>query len=138
MYLAQRKLLHKWWPQSRHLPMSVHPVCAEQQKFVSEKRCWCSAGIQRRCHMTDCQPPDNWWPVQRLGQPCGADEVVDAVLGLHTRVAQLYQNFRSLLGTAAEFQTANEGTSSWRNVSRRMEVSVRPRLALCCVKRFKV
>lgn len=56
------------------------------------------------------------------------------MLGLKTKVAQLYHNFKSLLGTAAEFQTANEGTSSWRNVSRRMEVSVSPGLALCCVK----
>ena len=58
---------------------------------------------------------------------------MDAVLGLKSKVTQLYQNFKSLLGTAAEFQTANEGTSSWRNVSRRMEVSVSPGLALYCV-----
>ena len=72
--------------------------------------------------------------MQRLGQPYGAEEVVDAVLGLHTKVAQLYQNFKSLLGTAAEFQTANEGTSSWRNVSRRMQVSVSPGLTLRCAE----
>ena len=56
------------------------------------------------------------------------------MLGLKSKVAQLYQNFKSLLGTAAEFQTANEGTSSWRNVSRRMQVSVSPGLALCYAK----
>ena len=82
--------------------------------------------------MTDSQQSDDCWPVQRLGRAYGAEEIVDAVLGLKTKVAQLYQNFRSLLGTAAEFQTANEGTSSWRNVSRRMKVLVSPGLVLCC------